>query len=102
MPTIGVRELKSQASEIVRSIREDQIEYVVTLRGEPVAILLPVDKRALEAQALRSPELATHAIAQPDRAKLRDRALDLAGRFHSGAADISDQHDRYLAEAFEA
>ena len=99
MPTIGVRELKSQASEIVRLIREEQAEYVVTLRGEPVAVLLPVDKQALEAHALRAPE----AIGvQPDRAGLRDRALDLAGRFHSAIADLSDEHDRYLVEAFEA
>ena len=100
MPTIGVRELKSQASEIVRLIREDQAEYVVTLRGEPVAVLLPVERRALQAQALRPPESAALTMAQQDLAKLRERAINLAGRFHSGVADISEQHDRYLAEVF--
>ena len=102
MPTIGVRELKSQASEIVRLIREEQAEYVVTLRGEPVAVLLPIDKQSLEAQALRAVEAATPALAQLDRANLRDRALDLAGRFHSAITDLSDEHDRYLVEAFES
>lgn len=39
--TIGVRELKSQASRILRSVREDMVEYVVTVRDEPVAVLRP-------------------------------------------------------------
>ena len=37
--TIGVRELKNQTSRIVRAVREDGAEYVVTLHGEPVAVL---------------------------------------------------------------
>ena len=38
---IGVRELKNRASEIVHEVQEKKAEYVVTLRGEPVAVLLP-------------------------------------------------------------
>jgi hypothetical protein len=30
----------------------------------------------------------------------RRRAIDAAGRFHSGASDTSAKHDEYLAEAF--
>jgi prevent-host-death family protein len=37
--TIGIRELKNQTSRIVRTIREDGAEYVITLHGEPVAVL---------------------------------------------------------------
>jgi prevent-host-death family protein len=103
MPTIGVRELKSHASEIVRMIREERAEYVVTLRGEPVAVLLPIDKQALEAHALRAFEGdSPPTAAQPNRAELLKRALDLAGRFHAGVADLSEEHDRYLVEAFES
>jgi len=29
------------------------------------------------------------------------RALEATGRFHSDAADVSTNHDRYLAEAYE-
>jgi antitoxin (DNA-binding transcriptional repressor) of toxin-antitoxin stability system len=36
---IGVRELKNRASEIVRDVHEHDAEYIVTLRGEPVALL---------------------------------------------------------------
>lgn len=38
---IGLRELKNNASRILRSVREEMSEYVVTLRGEPVALLRP-------------------------------------------------------------
>jgi prevent-host-death family protein len=43
MPTtIGVREFKNKASSVLRSVREDMAEYIVTLRGEPVAVLRPL------------------------------------------------------------
>lgn len=41
MPEIGIRELKNQATEIIRKVREAQAEYVVTYRGKPVAMILP-------------------------------------------------------------
>ena len=40
---IGIRELKSRASEVVRSVKEDRARYVITQRGKPAAILIPVD-----------------------------------------------------------
>jgi prevent-host-death family protein len=39
---IGVRELKTHASEIVRSVRETRARYTVTYRGKPVGILMPL------------------------------------------------------------
>ena len=53
--TIGVRELKNQTSRVLRAIREDMVEYVVTLRGEPVAILRPLTEE--EAQRLRQADV---------------------------------------------
>ncbi|MBM3145664.1 MAG: type II toxin-antitoxin system Phd/YefM family antitoxin [Chloroflexi bacterium] len=50
MPDIGIRELKTRASEIVRTVREERARYVVTHRGRPVAILMPLD--TTEASAL--------------------------------------------------
>ncbi len=44
MPEIGIRELKSQASEIVRAVREERAEYVITLRGKPVAMIVPFEE----------------------------------------------------------
>ena len=39
---IGVRELKNHTSRVIRAVREEMSEYVVTLRGEPVALLRPL------------------------------------------------------------
>lgn len=44
MADIGVRELKIHASEIVRKVNEKGMRYVVTLRGRPVAVIIPVDQ----------------------------------------------------------
>lgn len=30
----------------------------------------------------------------------RRRAVEVIGRFHSGSSDVSEQHDKYLAEAY--
>jgi prevent-host-death family protein len=44
MPEIGIRELKSQASEIVRAVRDERAEYIITLRGKPVAMIVPFEE----------------------------------------------------------
>ena len=46
MPDVGVRELKTRASEILRRVRERRDRYVVTYRGRPVAILAPLERTA--------------------------------------------------------
>ena len=51
MPQVGIRELKNDASEIIRAVREERAEYVVTLRGRPVAFIVPVDEARQEAEA---------------------------------------------------
>jgi prevent-host-death family protein len=53
---VGVRELKNQTTEIIRDVRENQAEYVVTYHGRPIAVLLPVDEAWLEAEARRAAE----------------------------------------------
>lgn len=42
MLTVGVRELKQQASELVRLVRENGHEVQVTYHGKVVARLVPV------------------------------------------------------------
>jgi prevent-host-death family protein len=59
MSRVGVRELKNQATEILRDVRENRAEYVVTYHGRPVAVLLPVDEDWLEAEAQRAAEAVT-------------------------------------------
>jgi prevent-host-death family protein len=44
MAKVGVKELKNQATEILRAVREEGTEYIITYRGEPIAVLLPLTK----------------------------------------------------------
>jgi prevent-host-death family protein len=44
MVTVGVRELKQQASELIRMVRETGKEVQVTYHGEVVALLIPVKR----------------------------------------------------------
>jgi prevent-host-death family protein len=54
MPQVGIRELKNEASEIIRTVRENRVEYVVTHRGKPVAVILPVAEDWQESEAQRA------------------------------------------------
>jgi hypothetical protein len=38
----------------------------------------------------------------PGQQELQRRALEVAGKFNSGDEDLSSDHDRYAAEAFES
>jgi prevent-host-death family protein len=40
---IGIRELKARASDVVRSVKENHARYVVTQRGVPAALIIPLD-----------------------------------------------------------
>ncbi len=48
--TVGVRKLRNDASEIIRTVREERAEYVVTYRGQPVAVILPVAESVRQVQ----------------------------------------------------
>jgi len=54
MPDIGVRELKANASEIIRNVREQRARYVITYRGRPVGLLMPLNKANLDSADLSS------------------------------------------------
>jgi prevent-host-death family protein len=45
---IGIRELKNQTSSIVRQVREEAAEYIITHHGQPVAYLRPISKEDTE------------------------------------------------------
>ena len=63
MPRVGIRELKNEASEIIRTVREDRVEYVVTHRGKPVAVILPVAEDWQESEAARAAAAARENAA---------------------------------------
>jgi prevent-host-death family protein len=45
--SVGARELKQHTGEIVERVRKGE-RVLLTLRGEPVAVISPVDRRAIE------------------------------------------------------
>jgi len=54
MPLIGVRELRERTSEVLRRVREEKAEYVVTYQGRPIAMLLPVNAERIEAAMVQA------------------------------------------------
>jgi prevent-host-death family protein len=42
MEEIGIRELKTRASEIVRTVRDSGMRYTITYRGHPVGVISPL------------------------------------------------------------
>jgi prevent-host-death family protein len=40
---IGIRELKIRASEVVRAVKETRARYIITQRGKPAALIIPLD-----------------------------------------------------------
>ncbi|NVM56792.1 MAG: ribbon-helix-helix protein, CopG family [Desulfobacterales bacterium] len=50
----------------------------------------------------QSVDALIRSLGEVDIKERRRRAIAAAGRFRSGASDISAKHDEYLAEAFQA
>ncbi|HSN75897.1 MAG TPA: type II toxin-antitoxin system prevent-host-death family antitoxin [Anaerolineae bacterium] len=54
MPVIGVRELREHTADVLRQVREQKAEYVITYQGKPVAFLAPVDEQAVESAMVQA------------------------------------------------
>lgn len=50
MVTVGIRELKQQASELVRLVRERGHRIQITYRGKAVALIVPLEEKTNKAQ----------------------------------------------------
>lgn len=59
MPLIGVRELRERTAEVLRQVREEKAEYIITHQGHPMALLLPLNAKAAEAALLEAGKQAT-------------------------------------------
>jgi prevent-host-death family protein len=75
MAEVGIRELKNRTSEIVREVREERAEYVITYRGRPVARIVPVVAEEEDEQALQELERLSQEISA--QWKLDRSAVDL-------------------------
>lgn len=72
-----MRELKNVASDVIRAVREERAEYVVTYRGRPVAVIVPVDNAA-------APVTHDALLAA------RQRSRDFMARWDAAAARLGD------------
>jgi prevent-host-death family protein len=62
---IGVRQLKNEASRILRDVRNNGEKFILTVDGEEVAIITPISNREDETK-----KLANRAKALEDADKL--------------------------------
>jgi len=63
MVRVGVRELKNRTSEIIRAVREERVEYIITHRGQPAARLVPIDDEDGGEQAWQELERLSREIS---------------------------------------
>jgi prevent-host-death family protein len=61
MPNIGIRTLKTHTSEIIRNVRERRARYVITYRGQPVGVLMPLEQATPETPTDTDPAVAAAA-----------------------------------------
>ena len=54
MLTVSVHELGAKAEEIIRQVRDEGEEYIITYEGKPCGVLLPLDEEELEDLLLSS------------------------------------------------
>ena len=73
---------------------EDQLEALKRLAS--------AEDRSLSDLVREGVEALVRGRRGASRADLKARSLAAIGRFRSGTKDLSSQHDRHLAEAFEA
>ena len=78
--TIGIRELKNQTSRIVRSVREEMAEYVITLQGKPVALLRPLTEE--DEQQLRQTQI------EEVMAEMKQLAQEVAAAWSSSKSGV--------------
>ena len=78
MKDIGIRELKTHASDLVRQVSENHATYTITRRGHAVGVLAPPDFVAPSSEVAREQawERLTRLVVKLERsAKRRTSAV---------------------------
>ena len=74
-------------------LTEEQARYLHEMAAKEGVSLAELIRRSVEAMMRNRHE--------PSLEERRQRAIALAGRFHSGVPDLAARHDDYFAEACE-
>ena len=56
MPEVGVKELQTRTSQILRDVREKRISYIITHRGRPTGMLVPISEEQADEERPRANE----------------------------------------------
>lgn len=81
MTTVSIRELKAEATRILRHIEKTGEEVVITRRGTPCGILIPIRQSPKPKNSLRS---IRNSFSKLPNAKYQD-FLDIKGIWESRA-----------------
>jgi len=76
MERIGIRELKAHASRIIQEVEEHGARYVITKRGQPVAVLVPAGEANTSPETQKSREEALAALFRLGEEISRRRVTD--------------------------
>ena len=77
MRTIGVRQLKNEATQVVRAVRDEHAQFIITVNGQPVATLRPYSDRDIAG--------VQRAQAAAEIAAIDRIAADVASAWRRGA-----------------
>ena len=92
MATVSVRELARNASAIVRRVTDTGRPAVVTRRGEPVAVVLPLDPDEFEDYVLANAPRFVRSMREADRDLAVGRTAEAGDFFASlGTSRVEDQ-----------
>jgi prevent-host-death family protein len=72
---IGIRELKARASEVVRAVKEERMRYVITQRGKPAAVIIPLDAAPAESSGSEVWERLTAIGAELAKGRRTQKSL---------------------------
>ncbi len=99
MQQVGIRELKNQATEILRTVREQGVEYVVTYRGEPVAMLTPISTSATHVtHGTHKQSIDKLLELHPEYVTLRPQNQRLLALLDEWMADVQPEDDAIMDE----
>lgn len=74
---VGIRELKNKATQILRSVEERRSPVVVSRRGRPTALILPIDSPEAEDYVLAHAPEIVESLRQADRDLREGRTVTL-------------------------
>jgi prevent-host-death family protein len=71
---IGIRQLKAAASELVRTVKEEHARYVITKRGKPAALMIPLDAAPPEESKERAWDRLAHMGEELSRGSMNEQS----------------------------